>query len=230
MRYTDREMAVQIASAAAERGGRAYFVGGCVRDALLGRDQKDLDMEMHGLSPEMVEEILSGFGLWLEVGGCFGVYQLKGYRLDIAVPQRNHVIMPGIGTLAAATRRDLTCNALMEDVLSGEIIDHFGGRYDLEHGILRHCDDDTFAEDPLRVLRVARFSAELGFSVAEETMLLCRRLDLSALPKERIEGEVKKALLDSPRPSVFFEVLREMDQLDVWFPELKDLIGVEQNP
>lgn len=229
----DIAMARNIAVAVAEAGGRGYFVGGYVRNGLLGKENKDVDMEIHGISAERLEGILSRFGQCLAVGGSFGVYRLKGYDMDIALPKKDgggDEADPFVGTFAAAKRRDLTCNALMEDILSGEIIDPLGGRDDLQRGILRHCGDDSFVQDPLRVLRVARFAAEFGFSAAPETMELCRRIDLSALPKERIFGEVEKALLRSARPSVFFEVLREMDQLDVWFPEAKALIGVEQNP
>lgn len=121
-------------------------------------------------------------------------------------------------------------NALMEDVLTGEIVDPFGGRQDLEKGILRHVSDDSFPEDPLRVLRGAQFAARFGFRVAEETVRLCKTMELSALPRERVLGELQKALEKAPRPSVFFEVLRQMEQLAVWFPEAQALIGVPQDP
>ena len=135
-----------------------------------------------------------------------------------------------IGTKKAAERRDFTVNAIMEDVLTGEIIDHFGGREDLQRGILRHVNEKTFAEDPLRVLRLAQFAARFGFSVDESTKELCRKIDLSALSKERVEAELKKALLKSESPSVFFRVLRDVNGLDFWFPEIAQLTGVEQNP
>jgi len=101
---------------------------------------------------------------------------------------------------------------------------------DLMAGVLRHVNDQSFAEDPLRVLRAAQFAARFGFRAAEETVALCSRMDLRHLPRERIEGELKKALLKAEKPSIFFEVLRKMDQLDQWFPEVKALIGVQQNP
>jgi tRNA nucleotidyltransferase (CCA-adding enzyme) len=137
---------------------------------------------------------------------------------------------PFLGTNGAARRRDFTVNALMMDVLTGEIVDPYGGQEDLKAGVLRHVCDETFPEDPLRVLRGAQFAARIGFIMAPETIELCSRMDLSTLPKERILMELEKALLKAERPSFFFEVLREMNQLDVWFPELKALIGVEQNP
>lgn len=124
-------------------------------------------------------------------------------------------IAPFIGTLKAAERRDFTVNALMQNVLTGEIIDHYGGRNDLEAGVIRHVNDIKFAEDPLRVVRAAQFAARFDFVVAPET-------------KERIMGELEKALLKVDRPSVFLEVLQQMGQLDVWFSGLKDLRGVSQ--
>ena len=117
----------------------------------------------------------------------------------------------------------------MEDVLTGEIIDHFGGLEDLK-GTIRHIDDRSFGEDPLRVLRAAQFAARFRFTIAPETIEICRTMDLSALSHERVEGEMKKALLRSDQPSVFFESLSRMDQLDVWFPELKAMQSVEQDP
>lgn len=222
-------------------GGRAYYVGGYVRDRLLGIENKDIDIEVHGLDEEALRELLSSVGEILEMGRSFGIFSLKGTNIDIAMPRseratgRGHrdfsVCVDGfIGTKKAAERRDFTVNAIMEDVLTGEIIDHFGGREDLQRGILRHVNEKTFAEDPLRVLRLAQFAARFGFSVDESTKELCRKIDLSALSKERVEGELKKALLKSESPSVFFRVLRDVNGLDFWFPEIAQLTGVEQNP
>ena len=129
-----------------------------------------------------------------------------------------------------ARRRDFTVNALMENVLTGQVLDHFHGLDDLRRGILRHVDSRTFPEDPLRVLRGAQFAARFRFAVAPETVALCRGIDLSALPPERVEGELCKALLQADRPSLFFETLRDMGQLSPWFPEVEALIGVPQDP
>ena len=137
---------------------------------------------------------------------------------------------PFIGTFEAARRRDFTINAMMEDVLSGEIIDHFGGRRDLNERIIRHVDPVTFTEDPLRVLRAPQFAARFDFSIAEETVGCCRSTRPEHTVKGACRGGDEKALLKADRPSVFFESLRKMNQLDVWFPELAQLIGVEQDP
>lgn len=238
---SDQQMAHRLAQRAAELGGRAYYVGGYVRDALLGIENKDIDIEVHGLTPACLEEILDSLGQRIAIGESFGIFNLKGCSLDIAMPRKEQLrgqghrdfdilVDPFIGTEGAARRRDFTFNALMQDVLSGQIIDHFGGIQDLHNGVLRHVCSQSFAEDPLRVLRCAQFAARFGFTVAEETVALCKTMDLSHLPKERVQGELKKALLKAERPSLFFETLRQMEQLDVWFPELKALIGVPQHP
>ena len=237
----DRAIAVQIAEKVSALGGHTYFVGGCVRDEILGEEIKDYDIEVHGIAPSELETVLDSIGERITIGESFGIYNLKGCSVDIAMPRKEKVkgsghrdfdvfVDPHIGVVDAAKRRDFTFNALMKDVLTGEIIDSFGGKEDLEKRILRHVNDEAFAEDPLRVLRGAQFAARLGASVAPETVELCRGMDLRSLSKERIEGEIKKALLKAEKPSVFFEVLREMNQLDVWFPELSALCGVPQNP
>ena len=233
--------AQKIAAAVNEAGGTAYYVGGYVRDRLLGIDNKDIDIEIHGVAPDKLERILNSLGSRITIGESFGIYALKGCDVDIALPRketatgRGHrdfdiIADPFIGPQKAASRRDFTVNALMENVLTGEILDYFGGREDLNNKILRHVSDASFGEDPLRVLRGAQFAARFGFTVAPETVELCSRMDLTALPKERVEAELRKALLKSCKPSVFFEVLREENALDYWFPEVKALWGVEQNP
>jgi len=206
-----------------------------------GETARQIDMEVHGVSPDMLMEILSRFGEVISMGASFGIHNIKGYSLDIAMPRKETArgvghrdfdvfVDPFIGTEKAAERRDFTINAMMQNVLTGEIIDYFDGKADLEKGIIRHVNDVSFAEDPLRVLRAAQFAARFDFIVAEETVALCSKMDLTALSKERVETELEKALLKADKPSVFFEYLRKMNQLNYWFKELKDIIGVQQNP
>lgn len=241
MLLSDLEMAKRIAEAVSEKGGCAYFVGGYVRDLIRDDPGKDIDIEIHGIAPDVLKEILASLGQRLEIGESFGIFGLKGYSLDIAMPRtetnrgKGHrdfdvFVEPHIGTLKAAKRRDFTVNAMMQNVLTGEIIDHFDGIKDLKNGIIRHIDPETFIEDPLRVLRGAQFAARFNFEIAPETVELCRTMDISTLARERIMGELEKALLKAENPSLFFEHMRRMDQLSVWFPELEALIGVEQNP
>ncbi len=237
----EQDMARRLAQEAENAGGRAYFVGGYVRDGVMDRENKDIDIEVHGLTPAQLEAMLDRLGERTMMGASFGIYGLKHYGLDIAMPRcevksgRGHrdfriEVDPFLGTLKAAKRRDFTINALMQDVLTGEIVDHFGGLADLRAGVIRHVSDESFAEDPLRVLRAAQFAARFGFAIAPETRRLCAGMDLSTLACERVMEEMCKALLKAEHPGVFFHALREMNQLDTWFPEVRALIGVEQEP
>lgn len=237
----DRELARAIAGRVKELGGRTYYVGGCVRDSLMGVGAKDIDIEIHGISYDNLLSILEEMGKVRVTGASFGVFGLKGSDLDIAMPRKEEATGRGhkdfavytdpfIGEEKAALRRDFTLNALMQDVLTEEILDFYGGRSDLEKGIIRHVNSESFVEDPLRVLRAAQFAARFNFSVAEETVKLCSGMDLTALSRERIMTELEKALLKAEKPSVFFKTLAEMGQLSYWFPEVEALRGIPQNP
>lgn len=226
-------MSREIAGRVAERGGRAYYVGGFVRDMLMStrNESPDIDIEVHGLRPEELKVLLSELGEVISMGVSFGVLNLRHYNIDIAMPRMEHAtgrghkdfevfVDPFIGAENAARRRDFTINALMQDVLTGEILDFFGGQDDLRKGILRHVDDVSFAEDPLRVFRLAQFAARFGFSADPGTMKLCSGMDVSTLSKERVFGETEKALLKSADPARYFTLLSEMGQLSLWFPEV----------
>lgn len=241
MNEIDKTIIEKLASRVAELGGRAYMVGGAVRDEIMKRPIKDVDIEVHGISEAVLETVLKELGKPLRFGSAFGVYSLAGHQIDIALPRSERKsgsghrdfeieIDPFIGIKEAARRRDFTMNALLKDILSGEIADPYGGTEDIKNRIIRHIDDKKFGEDPLRALRAAQFRSRFGFQVAPSTISICRALDLRNLSAERIEIEMKKALLESRRPSEFFECLREMGQLGYWFQELEQLIGLEQNP
>ena len=233
-------MAKKIAERISENGGDAYFVGGYVRDKLRGVENKDIDIEVYGITPETLEKILDSLGTRKEIGKSFGVYKLCHFNIDIAMPRKETAtgrghrdfkidVDPFIGTKKAASRRDFTVNAIMQNILTEEIIDRFGGMKDLEAGILRHVNDDAFGEDPLRVLRGAQFASRFDFEIAEDTYMLCRNIDLASLSSERVFDEMKKALLKASKPSVFFDELRKMNHLSEWFSELEMLIGVPQH-
>lgn len=230
----------KIAHLVKEQGGTAYAVGGYVRDKLLGKESKDIDIEVHGITPDVLEKILDSVGPRIEIGKSFGVYSICGTSIDIAMPRKETAIgsghrdfkidvEPHIGTLNAAKRRDFTVNAIMQDILTGEIIDHFGGEKDLREGILRHVNSDSFSEDPLRVLRAAQFAARFNLEIAPQTLALCREINISSLSSERVFEELKKALLKAEKPALFFENLRIMGHLSYWFPEIEKLIGVSQS-
>ena len=241
MQYKENlKTSVSLAEKIAKRGGRAYYVGGFVRDRLQGLENKDIDIEVHGITPDTLEEILSSIGGYIPAGKSFGVYKLGHHSIDVAMPRKETLtgkghrdfkidVDPFIGTKKAAIRRDFTVNAIMQDIITGEIIDHFGGQRDLENGILRHVNDTAFGEDPLRVLRGAQFTARFNFKIAPETIELCSKIDITTLSSERVFNELKKALLKSDKPSVFFENLRIMNKLSFWFPEVEKLIGVPQH-
>ncbi len=241
MQYEENlKISVSLAKKIAQMGGRAYYVGGFVRDSLQGIENKDIDIEVHGITPDTLEEILSSIGGYIPAGKSFGVYKLAHHSIDVAMPRKETLtgkghrdfkidVDPFIGTKKAAIRRDFTINSIMQDVITGEIIDHFDGQEDLKNGILRHVNDTAFGEDPLRVLRGAQFSARFDFKIAPETIKLCSQIDLTSLSSERVFDELKKALLKSDKPSVFFENLRLMNKLSFWFPEMEKLIGIPQH-
>jgi tRNA nucleotidyltransferase (CCA-adding enzyme) len=215
-----------------------YLVGGAVRDALLGRQATEHDYVVVGATPD--ELLARGFR---PVGKDFPVFlhPENGDQYALARTERK----TGAGYYGFATRfspdvtleqdlarRDLTINA-MAQAPDGTIIDPYGGRRDLEARVLRHVSP-AFTEDPLRVLRVARFASRfspLGFTVAPETMALMRRIvdtgEMQALVPERVWVETDRALGEA-RPPVYFEVLRDCGALAAVFPEIDRLFGVPQ--
>jgi len=234
------EKVLALAQAVRAEGGRALLVGGCVRDLLMGRKPKDWDVEVYEIDPAKLRALLDRFGSVNVVGEAFTVYKL-GTDLDVSLPRRERksgrghrafVIEgdPQMSVEAAARRRDFTVNAIMEDPLSGEIIDPFHGREDIENKILRAVSVDTFAEDSLRVLRAAQFAARFEFDLEPETVALCRTIDLSDLPAERIWGEMEKLFLRARRPSIGLRLLQELGAIGPLLPELNALIDVPQDP
>ena len=238
-----RQICESIALSVGEKGGCVYYVGGCVRDGLMGRDSHDTDIEVHGISPESLAEILESIAPARKVGRSFGIFTLScgDGGIDVAMPRRevstgqghrdyDIVIDPWAGERESARRRDFTVNAMMENVLTGEVLDFFGGREDLENRRLRHVDDASFVYDPLRVFRAAQFCARFGFTLDEATAQLCRGMTVTALSAERVRDELFKALEESDMPSVFFHVLLKCRRLGEWFGEISSLIGVPQDP
>ena len=230
-----------IALRAKELGGRAMLVGGCVRDGLLGIPSADIDCEVYGLAPDALRALAAQFGDVDDSGEKYGIFALSGAGIDLAVPRTERRTGPHHGdfevlpdpTLSfekAASRRDFTVNAILRDMLTGEIVDPFGGQADLKNHILRAVPGAGFEEDPLRVLRGAQFAARYDLSVDEATMEKMRRMPTDALSPARVMSETKKALMQSARPEIYFDILRRAGALEVWFKELAALIGVRQNP
>ncbi len=234
------EKILDLARAIRAAGGRGLLVGGCVRDMLMGSQPKDWDLEVYRIEPAKLRELLQRFGSVNAVGEAFTVYKL-GPDLDVSLPRRERksgrghrafVIEgdPEMSVEEAARRRDFTINSILQDPLTGEIIDPFGGQQDIEKKILRAVSSETFAEDSLRVLRAAQFAARLEFEIEPETVALCSNIDLSDLPHERVWGEMEKILLGARRPSIGVDWLRKLGATEQLFPEIKSLEQVPQDP
>jgi tRNA nucleotidyltransferase (CCA-adding enzyme) len=196
-------------------------------------------LEVYDIDPERLRAVLDQFGPVNVVGESFTVYKL-GHDLDVSLPRRERksgrghkgfVIEgdPWMSVWEAALRRDFTINAILQDPLTGEVIDPFHGRGDIERGILRAVSEETFAEDSLRVLRAAQFAARFQFEIEPFTIAICRAIDLSDLPAERIWGELEKLLLHAARPSVGLEWLRRLGAVENLFPEIESLVDVPQD-
>lgn len=236
-----------ISQTLTKEGAKALLVGGCVRDYLCGEQTKDYDIEVYGLeSIEKLQTILAQFGDVNLVGKSFGVLKLhfQDEDYDFSLPRlerksgNRHTDFEvttkiNLDYKEAFKRRDFTINAIGYDIETKELIDPFGGMDDLKNKVLKHIDDKTFIEDPLRVYRGVQFAARFGLDMDKNTRILCSNMVqngmLDYLPKERIYEEFKKLLLLSPCPSIGFELMRELGILR-YFPELQALIGIPQSP
>jgi tRNA nucleotidyltransferase (CCA-adding enzyme) len=232
-------LARAIADAAAARGGRAWIVGGYVRDRLLGIDAKDLDLEIFGVPAEALPALLAHFGRVEPVGMSFPVYKVG--PVDVALPRRESKTGrghrgftvegdPAMPFEEAARRRDFTVNAIGLDPITGAMADPFDGRGDLAARRLRVVDADRFGDDSLRVLRALQFVARFDLSVDAETRAVLARIPLDDLPAERIWGEVEKLLLRASRPSLGLALALDVAVIARLFPEVHALVGCPQEP
>ena len=239
------DLARGIALAARAVGGRALIVGGWVRDRLRGHPSKDIDLEMFGLPEDRLAPLLAPFGRVEPVGRSFPVYKVvakgEGELIDVALPRRESKSGrghkgfkvagdPAMSIEDAARRRDFTINAIAWDPLTDTYEDPFDGRADLDRRVLRAVDLTTFGDDSLRVLRAVQFAARFEFALDADTAALCRRIALDDLPAERVWGEMEKLLLAAERPSVGFALSLNLGVIDRLLPELKRLVGCEQEP
>ena len=226
----------QLVSAA---GGRALLVGGCIRDALIGGEPHDLDIEVYGLDAERLEAALEAEFKLNKVGISFGVIKLSGVDIDVSLPRRENKIGRGhrgfmiepdaeLSFAEACARRDFTCNAMLYDPMSGELIDPHGGVRDIESRTLRQVGA-AFAEDPLRVLRAMQFLARFNFTPAPELAEVCAAMTPEGLAIERVGGEWDKLLLQGNTPSRGLAFLRECKWVR-YYPELEVLIDCPQYP
>lgn len=233
-----RTIANQIKTA----GGELYAVGGCVRDWHLDiMYPKDFDLLLTGLTREQFLELYPTAQMVGDAENGFPVFllQIAGYVCEVAFARTEKKVGEGYMGFETYThptitveedllRRDLTINAMAVNVLTGRLIDPFEGRLDLKKGIIRHVSS-AFSEDPLRVLRAARFAARFGFTISKETLAYMYVLkgELTTFKPERVFEETKKALMGR-KPSLYFRSLKEAGVLDVHYKEVADLIGVEQ--
>ncbi len=234
-----QSIAYDIAQLVKNAGGRALLVGGCVRDELLGCECDDIDIECFGIEPDvLIKELSSRYELDL-VGASFGVIKLLRENVDVALPRRETKLGlghrafetecdPSLSVRDAAARRDFTINAIYKDPLTGEFVDPWGGKDDLEKRILRHVSPH-FSEDPLRVLRGMQFVARFGLEAAAETIEICRAMAIENLARERLFEEWAKLLLKGKKISKGLEFLRATGWVK-YYPELELLIGCEQDP
>ena len=224
---------------AAKASGQAFLVGGCVRDALLGHSSKDIDIEVYGLTEEKLKALLRRNYEITEVGKSFGVYKILGGSIDIALPRQESKTGPGhkgftvhgnphLTPAKAALRRDFTMNSMLWNFISGEIIDPYNGRGDLQKSVLRHTGSQ-FPEDPLRVLRAMQFAARFNLQVAPETIELCKNISPENLPIERIFEEWKKLITKGATPSLGLNFIQDCGWIQ-YYPELYAMIGCKQDP
>lgn len=225
---------IKIAETIKQNGGNLYLVGGAIRDEIIGKEVYDKDYCVTGISKEKFLELFPKAKI---LGKSFEVFEISHMQFALARKEtksgkghKEFEIETGkkITIEEDLARRDITINAIAKDVLTGEIIDPFNGRKDIENKKIRKVSD-AFSEDPLRVYRVARIAAQTEFEVEEETLKQMEGLkeELLTLSKERIFVELKKAL-ETKKPSIFFNVLRKANVLDAHFKEIYDLIGSEQ--
>lgn len=236
-----------VLKALQEHGAKPVLVGGCVRDYFLDLEIKDYDVEIFNLNDyEHIAKILSAFGTVKLVGKSFGVLKLstREYEFDFALPRVEKKV--GVGYTGfeiitdasmsfkqASIRRDFTINAIGYDYCTQQFIDPYDGLKDLENKTLRHINEETFVEDPLRVYRAIQFCARFEFTLDSQTKRLCQTLvqggEMQTLSSNRIFEEFKKLLLKAKRPSLGFELLKELKLLP-FFPELEALVDCPQEP
>lgn len=239
-------LALDIARTVSQAGGRAFVVGGWVRDRLRGEDSKDIDIEVFGIAAAELPGLLAALGRVEPAGQSFPVFKVARPgsgepAIDVALPRREskrgrgHKAFdvhgdPSMTLAEAARRRDFTINAISWDPLRDEYQDPCGGRADLQRRLLRAVDLRTFGDDSLRVLRAVQFAARFEFALEDQTAALCRRIPLDDLPAERIWGEVEKLLLQAPRPSIGFALALDLGVIEAVLPEMRPLVGCAQEP
>ena len=225
-----------IIQAIAQHNGTAYLVGGAVRDLLLERALIDIDIEVHGLTMEQLETVLRSFGIINLVGKSYGVLRIEYMPIDWSVPRSDEQgrkpqvhVDPTMGFEAAARRRDVTMNALGINLHTYQLHDPFNGIEDMRNHQLRACDARTFVEDPLRFFRVMQFIGRFAMQPDAQLHDICKRMDISAVSRERIEQECKKLFLLSQEPSRGLRWVMTIGRMHEFLPELAALVAIKQD-
>lgn len=239
------EKVVSFAKAVESAGGKAFLVGGSVRDEIMGIPPKDFDIEVYKITPEKLKKLAESFGQVNEVGTAFGVLKVRlgNIDIDVSLPRRESKTGvghkdfsvsadPSMSIEEAARRRDFTLNALAKDILTGEIHDFFGGIKDIEQGILCVTDEERFKDDPLRVLRGVQFVGRFGLKVEDRTAAIMREMrhELRYLPKERLREEWVKLFIKSKKPSLGLQTAMEWGIFHEMHPEVVELTKTPQEP
>jgi len=205
-------------------GGQAYLVGGWVRDMVLGRSCEDIDLEIIGLSRDKFEGVLKRYGKYYRCGRAYEIYIL-GHDIEISYIEEE------IDLKEAARRRDFTINSLYYKPVEDRIYDYYGGMEDIENKVIRHVDEKTFLDDPLRILRGAEMASRFAFEVTRETAEIMEKnkYKLKEVAGERVAEELKKIYLLSDKPSYAFEVMDKTGALGIILPRLVSLQEVVQD-
>ncbi len=218
-------------------GARVFLVGGAVRDILLLQEPKDLDIEVHAVSIQDLEVVLKKYGHVRTVGKVFGVLRIDGIDIDWSLPRKDShgrkpevTVDPSMSLIDACRRRDLTMNAMMIDLATGELEDPCNGYEDLQKKMLRTPDPLLFVEDPLRFYRVMQFIGRFEMMPDQQLSDLCATMDISDVSKERIVQEFEKLFLKSKKPSLAFQWLDDIGRLQSLLPELYATKGTMQHP
>jgi tRNA nucleotidyltransferase (CCA-adding enzyme) len=232
---TLRQRVMQTIEAIHHAGGRAYLVGGAVRDLILVIPTKDYDIEVHGLSLEALSTILSAIAPVNFIGKSFGVLKWHYSNIDWSLPRRDFsgrkpevIIDPNMALKEALARRDLTINAMALDPMTGTLIDPFGGQDDLKNKLARSPDPKFFTEDPLRFYRVMQFIGRFELEADATLNEVCSTMDLRFVSQERIHGEFDKLFLKSKQPSRGIRWIHHIGRLHEILPELAMTVGVLQ--
>jgi len=237
-----KDKTIELLYAIKEAGGTPYVVGGYARDLYLGLSPKDVDIEVFGLSKTKLMEVIFKFGTPNLVGESFGIIKLNiahGDDIDISLPRRESKSGTGhkgfipetdstMTPEEAALRRDFTMNAMYYDIFTDTIIDPFGGKQDLDNGIIKHTSSH-FSEDPLRVLRMAQFCARFNLTPSPETLALAKDIksEFHTLTPERILTEFDKLLMKGVNVSKGLRALQDSGWLSC-FSTLDNLVGCPQ--